>query len=74
RLAQVLGEHGADVQIWNRKNDCGWTPLMVAQGHRPGNFRPSPSTIAALEKLIRNQGVDGRANKTNKDINRFGHR
>ena len=35
----------------------GWTPLMIAQGHRPGNFRPAPDTIAAIEKVMRAEGV-----------------
>lgn len=58
RLAEVLVEHGADLQVWNRENRWGWTPLMVAQGHRPGNYRPSPRTIATLETLMRAKGVE----------------
>jgi ankyrin repeat protein len=58
RLAHLLADQGADIRIWNRKNKCGWTPLMVAHGHRPGNFRPSPLTITALEKVMRAKGVD----------------
>lgn len=57
-LAQFLDEHGAEIRIWNCKNKCGWTPLMVAHGHRPGNFRPSPHTIVAFEKLMRAKGVE----------------
>ena len=30
---------------------------MIAQGHRPGNFRPAPDTIAAIEKVMRPNGV-----------------
>ena len=36
--ATLLAEHGADINVWNRKNKAGWTPLMIAQGHRPGEF------------------------------------
>lgn len=57
-LAELLVENGADIQVWNRKNKCGWTPLMIAHGYRPGNFRPSPQTIAAIEKLMRAEGVE----------------
>jgi uncharacterized protein len=57
-LIQFFGEHGADVNVWNRKNKFGWTPLQIAQGHRPGNFRPHPETIAAVERLMRNAGVE----------------
>jgi uncharacterized protein len=56
-LAPLLAEHPADINIWNRKNKWGWTPLMIAQGHRPANFRPAPGTIAAIEQVMRAQGV-----------------
>ena len=29
-------------------NKHGWTPLRIAQGHRPGNFKPSHETIDAF--------------------------
>jgi ankyrin repeat protein len=57
KLVQLLDERGADIGVWNRKNNAGWTPLMIAQGHRPGNFRPAPDTIAALERVMRKAGV-----------------
>jgi hypothetical protein len=34
--------------VWNRKNRFGWTPLLIAQGYRFGNFKPSPDTVAAI--------------------------
>lgn len=43
-----LAEHGADSKVWDHKNKAGWTPLLIAQGHRPGSFKPSPVTEAAL--------------------------
>jgi ankyrin repeat protein len=52
-VVQLLAERGADIGVWNRKNKAGWTPLMIAQGHRPGNFRPAPDTIVAIEKAMR---------------------
>jgi len=58
KLVQLLAERGADVNVWNRKNKAGWTPLMIAQGHRPGNFRPAPETIAAIETIMRAAGGD----------------
>jgi ankyrin repeat protein len=57
-LVALLAECGADIKVWNRKNKFGWTPLMIAQGHRPGNFRPAPDTIAAIEKLMRAAGLE----------------
>jgi ankyrin repeat protein len=57
-LVRFLVEQGAEVGIWNRENKFGWTPLMIARGHRPGNFRPSPKTIAAIEEVMRATGVE----------------
>ena len=57
KVVQLLAGRHADVKVWNRKNKCDWTPLMIAQGHRPGNFRPAPETIAALEKVMQAAGV-----------------
>jgi ankyrin repeat protein len=56
KLVQVLADRRADINIWNRPNKSNWTPLMIAQGHRPGNFRPAPETIAAIEKVIQTAG------------------
>lgn len=49
-LAKLLVENGANVDVWNHENRAGWTPLVIALGYRPGNFRPSPTTIAAIEE------------------------
>ena len=56
--AKYLVDNGADISVWNRKNKFGWTPLMIARGHRPGNFRPSPKTIVAVEEVMRAGGVE----------------
>jgi uncharacterized protein len=52
-----LAEAGADVAIWNRPDRYGWTPLHLAYGYRPGNFRPSPETIEALQQVMLAAGV-----------------
>lgn len=57
RLVQVLADNGADVRVWHRENKWGWTPLLIAQGYRKGNFRPDPTTIGALERAMRAAGV-----------------
>jgi ankyrin repeat protein len=57
KVVQLLTESGADVAVWNRKNKWGWTPLMIAEGHRLGNFRPSPDTIAAIRRAMLDAGV-----------------
>jgi ankyrin repeat protein len=56
-LVQLLAERGADIKVWNRPNKFTWTPLMIAQGHRPGNFRPAPDTIAAIERVMLAAGI-----------------
>ncbi|MGI8982279.1 MAG: ankyrin repeat domain-containing protein [Pirellulaceae bacterium] len=56
-VVQLLADRRANIKVWNRKNKCDWTPLMIARGHRPGNFRPAPETIAALEKVMQAAGV-----------------
>jgi ankyrin repeat protein len=58
KVVQLLQEHQADIKVWDRKNKAGWTPLMISHGHRPGNFRPAPDTIAAVERFMRAQGVN----------------
>ncbi|MEO8268927.1 MAG: ankyrin repeat domain-containing protein, partial [Aureliella sp.] len=55
KLIRLLTEQGADKSAWNRKNKLGWTPLLIAEGHRPGNFRPSPDTVAAVEQALLKQ-------------------
>jgi len=52
KVVEFLAESGADAALWNRKNKHGWTPQLIAEGHRPGNFRPSPETLAALHHAM----------------------
>ncbi len=52
KVVQFLADKGARIEIWNRKNQYGWTPLLIAEGHRPGNFKPSAETIAALHHVM----------------------
>jgi hypothetical protein len=54
---QFLADKGAKIAIWNRKNKYGWTPLLIAEGHRPGNFKPSAETIVALHQVMLAAGV-----------------
>ncbi|QDU89817.1 Ankyrin repeats (3 copies) [Pirellulimonas nuda] len=44
-----LAELGADPQVWDHKNKWGWTPMKIAEGYRPGSFKPSPETVRAVE-------------------------
>jgi ankyrin repeat protein len=52
-----LAAHGAKIEIWNRKDKQGWTPLTIARGYRFGNYKPSPVTVEAIEKIMRAAGV-----------------
>jgi ankyrin repeat protein len=58
KVVQFLADRGAKIEIWNRENKYGWTPLLLAEGYRPGNFKPSFETAAAIEKVMRAAGVD----------------
>lgn len=58
KVAELLAARGAKIEVWNRKNDRGWTPLLIAQGFRPGNFKPSVPTIEAISAIMRANGVE----------------
>src|SRR5438045_1156446 len=57
RMVQFLADKGAKIDIWNRKDKYGWTPLLIAEGFRPGNFKPSAETIDAIHRVMRAAGV-----------------
>jgi uncharacterized protein len=55
-VAKKLADIGADPQIWNHKNKYGWTPQLIAAGHRPGSFKPSPEMMAAVNAALEQGG------------------
>ncbi len=57
KVVKFLDAKGANIEIWNQKNKKGWTPLLVAEGHRYGNFKPSFETIAAFHEVMRAHGL-----------------
>jgi ankyrin repeat protein len=57
KIVQFLADQGAKIDVWNRKNKYGWTPLAIAEGYRPGNFRPSRETLEALHRLLLAAGI-----------------
>src|SRR5262245_6721435 len=58
KVVQLLADKGARIAVWNKANKAGLTPLVIAEGHRPGlNFRPSPETVAALHRVMLAAGV-----------------
>jgi ankyrin repeat protein len=64
KVVQFLADKGAKIEVWNKKNKYGWTPLMIAEGHRPGNFKPSFETIEALHRVMLAAGVAPPTSKT----------
>src|SRR5262249_40945912 len=58
KVVQLLADRGARIDVWNHPNKTGLTPLVIAEGYRPGiNFRPSPETVAALHRVMLAAGV-----------------
>lgn len=57
KVVEFLAGKGARIDIWNQKNEYGWTPLTIAEGTRFGNFKPSPPTIAAILQVMAAAGV-----------------
>lgn len=63
---KFLADKGAKIDVWNRKNEFGWTPLTIARGYRFGNFKPSPVTIDAVEKVMLSAGITPPSEKEEK--------
>ena len=56
--AQVGRPHLVEIEVFNRKNSHGWTPLRIADGvHRGMNLRASPETAAVLREAMTAAGV-----------------
>ncbi len=58
KIVTLLDTRGADITIWNRKNKSGWTPLLIAQGYRQGNFRPIAEMVDVFSKVMKVRGVE----------------
>jgi uncharacterized protein len=57
KVVRLLADRGAKIDVWDRKDKYGWTPLLIAEGFRPGNFKPSAETIEAIHRVMRAAGV-----------------
>jgi ankyrin repeat protein len=57
RVVKFLAEKGARIDVWNKEDKFGWTPLAIAVGYRFGNFKPSPDTEAAVRDVMIAAGV-----------------
>ena len=56
-VVKFLASKGARIDVWNRDDKFGWTPLAIAVGYRFGNFKPSPDTEAAVRQVMIAAGV-----------------
>jgi ankyrin repeat protein len=56
-VVKFLAAKGARIDLWNRDDKFGWTPLAIAVGYRFGNFKPSPETEAAIREVMIAAGV-----------------
>lgn len=56
-LVHFFAAKGADPAVWFRPNKQGRTPLRIARGFRPGNFKPSAPTEAALVEILKEAGI-----------------
>jgi len=57
KVVKFLATKGAKIELWNRPDKFGWTPLAIAVGYRFGNFKPSPDTEAAVRQVMIAAGV-----------------
>ena len=57
KVVKLLASRGAKIDVWNRPDKYGWTPLAIAVGYRFGNFKPSPETEAMIRAEMIAAGV-----------------
>jgi ankyrin repeat protein len=57
KVVKFLAAQGAKIDVWNKNDRFGWTPLAIAVGYRFGNFKPSPDTEAAVREVMIAAGV-----------------
>jgi ankyrin repeat protein len=52
-VVRYLAERGARIDVWNRPNKKGWTPLKIAEGVQRGmNIVSSPATAATIRDVM----------------------
>jgi ankyrin repeat protein len=53
-VVRYLAERGARMDVWNRPDKNGWTPLKIAEGVQRGmNIISSPLTEAAIREVMK---------------------
>ncbi|MDB4614077.1 ankyrin repeat domain-containing protein [bacterium] len=58
KVMRFLADNGAKVDVWYTKNKRGLTPVLIAEGHRPGNFRPLAGILHMLHSLLKENGIE----------------
>lgn len=58
KVVQFLDDNNARIEVWNRRNKVGSTPYLIAAGYRPGNFKPSFETMAAIKEVMHAHGAE----------------
>ena len=43
RVVKFLAAKGAKIEVWNRKDKFGWTPLAIAVGYRSATSSRRPT-------------------------------
>jgi ankyrin repeat protein len=57
-VVQFLAGKGARIEVWNRPNKKGWTPLKIAEGVQRGmNIVSSAPTAAAIRQVMAAQAA-----------------
>jgi len=52
-VVRYLAEKGAKIEVWNRPNGKGWTPLTITEGVQRGmNIVSSPPTAAVIRDVM----------------------
>jgi uncharacterized protein len=52
-VVRYLAEKGAKIEVWNRPNSKGWTPLTITEGVQRGmNIVSSPPTAAVIREVM----------------------
>ena len=52
-----LDSSGHDIKVWNKNNRHKRTPLLIAEGYRPSNLKPSFATVEAITKVMLPPGI-----------------
>ena len=57
-VVTFLDQSQANPKIWHQRNRLGSTPYLIAAGYRPGNFKPSYETMAAIKQALDRHGIE----------------